>query len=264
MQSLLLAALRGLQLLPTRTRTSVLLLRFTCFGMLMMICITEGFSSFSSPIILNTRTITAHGTNTRTVPHPFRTMNIINNNNFVLLAAARGNKGDDDDINRNNNEMILAEDEPLSSRFQRAVVLQRSGDHTSALTEYETFIKAAESCDVSPELYAEVHVNMGAIHAKLKDRPKAKKSFQIALRYRELGSARVNLALLALADGQLSLDPRDGVIALKEARMHCLKALEINVNDDSGDGNGDAHSSVNGARRLLKDVENMLQQAGDL
>ena len=154
----------------------------------------------------------------------------------------------------NPNEMVLAEDEPLSSRFQRAVVLQRAGDHISALKEYETFIKAAESCDVSPELYAEVHVNMGAIYTKLKDRNEARDNFQKALRYRELGSAHVNLALLALADGQMSRDPSDGIKALKEARMHCLQALEI---DD------DVHS-MNGARRLLKDVENMLQQSGEL
>ena len=42
------------------------------------------------------------------------------------------------------NDMILAEDEPLSSRFQKAVVLQTAGDHSSALTEYHTFIKSAE------------------------------------------------------------------------------------------------------------------------
>jgi len=170
-----------------------------------------------------------------------------NNNLLVVLFAGVPNNG-------NMNDMILAEDEPLSSRFQRAVVLQRAGDHRSALTEYQTFIKAAESCDVSPELYAEVHVNMGAIYTKLKERNKAKQNFQKALFHRQLGSAHVNLALLALADGQMSRDPRDGISALREARMHCLKALEI---DD------DAHST-NGATRLLKDVENMLQQAGEL
>ena len=42
------------------------------------------------------------------------------------------------------NDMILAEDKPLSSRFQRAVVLKRAGDDSSALIEYQTFIKAAE------------------------------------------------------------------------------------------------------------------------
>ena len=46
--------------------------------------------------------------------------------------------------NGNMNDMILAEDEPLSSRFQRTVVLQTAGDHSSALTEYHTFVKAAE------------------------------------------------------------------------------------------------------------------------
>jgi len=148
-------------------------------------------------------------------------------------------------------DVIMADDEPLSSKFQRAVVLQRAGDHLSALKEYQIFVKAAEQCDVSPEMYAEVHVNMGAIYTKLKDRIEARNNFETALKYREMGSAHVNLALLALAEGQVSTDPRDGMDALKEAEGHCRKAVEL---DD------DVHS-VNGATRLLGDIEKMLRSA---
>lgn len=149
-------------------------------------------------------------------------------------------------------DAVLADDEPLSSKFQRAVVLQRAGDHMSALKEYQTFVKAAEQCDVAPETYAEVHVNMGAIYMKLRDRKEARNSFETALKYRELGSARVNLALLALAEGQQSSNPSDGINALKEAEGHCLKALEIN--DDA--------NSVRSANKLLGDIQKMLGQAG--
>lgn len=148
-------------------------------------------------------------------------------------------------------DAILADDEPLSARFQRAVVLQRAGDHQSALREYQTFIKAAEQCDVSPEMYAEVHVNIGAVYSKLGDRGEARRNFEIALRYRQLGSAHVNLALLALAEGRMVRDPREGVKALKEAEGHCRKAVELDDDD----------RCVIGATRLLNDIGNMLVQA---
>ncbi len=149
-------------------------------------------------------------------------------------------------------DFVLADDEPLSARFQRAVVLQRAGDHTSALKEYETFVKAAEQCEISPSTYAEVRVNMGAIYAKLRRREEARESFEIALKYRDIGSAHVNLALLILAEGQQSTDPRVGIRALNEAKEHCETAVELN---------DDVHS-VNGATRLLGDIEKMLSQMG--
>ena len=149
-------------------------------------------------------------------------------------------------------DFVLADDEPLSSRFQRAVVLQRAGDHMSALKEYQTFVKAAEQCEVSPATYAEVHGNIGAIYTKLKQKVEARKNFEIALNYREIGSAHVNLALLTLAEGQLSSDPRVGLRALNEAKEHCRKAVELD----------DDINSVNGATRLLGDIEKMLQRAG--
>ena len=149
-------------------------------------------------------------------------------------------------------DTILMDDEPLSSRFQRAVVLQRSGDHLSALKEYQTFVKAAEQCELSPSTYAEVHGNIGAIYTKLRQIDEAKKHFKIALSYREIGSAHVNLALLALSEGQTSSDPNDGIQALKTAREHCRKAADLN----------DDVNSVNTANKLLGDIEIMLQRAG--
>jgi tetratricopeptide (TPR) repeat protein len=148
-------------------------------------------------------------------------------------------------------DTILMDDEPLSARFQRAVVLQRSGDHLSALKEYQTFVKAAEQCELSPSTYAEVHGNIGAIYTKLRQIDEAKKHFKIALSYREIGSAHVNLALLTLSEGQTSSDPSDGIKALKTAREHCRKAADLN----------DDVNSVNTAKKLLRDIETMLQSA---
>lgn len=150
----------------------------------------------------------------------------------------------------NNEGIILADDEPLSSKFQRAVVLQRAGDYSSALEEYETFVKAAKSCNVSPEKYAEVHVNMGAVYMKLGKRKEAKTNFEVALMYRQIGNAHVNLALLTLAEGQKSVDPADGMKALKEAEEHCRIAVDLN--EDS--------YSFQRASTLLVDIEKMLAQ----
>ena len=160
---------------------------------------------------------------------------------------------DDEDYEKDN--INLADDEPLSSRFQRAVVLQRAGDHMSALNEYQIFVKAAEQCDVSPAMYAEVLINMGAIYfSKLKDKQKARQQFETALTYRDIGSAHVNLALLTLSESQFqSSNPNTGVNiaedALLTARDHCTQAIQLNDNINT----------VNGATRLLNDIEAMLQ-----
>jgi tetratricopeptide (TPR) repeat protein len=148
-----------------------------------------------------------------------------------------------------NNDMILADDEPLSARFQRAVVLQRAGDHMGALKEYKTFIKAAESCDVDQETFAEVHVNVGAINVKLKNMNEAKRNFQEALSFREMGSAHINLALLALAEGKSSMNPVDGIDALKTAQIHCQRVLELN----------DDNAAIQIAEKLLRDIKMMLK-----
>ena len=42
---------------------------------------------------------------------------------------------------------------PLNQIFQKAVVLQRSGDRSGALREYKQFVKVANAQDVDPSLY---------------------------------------------------------------------------------------------------------------
>jgi len=104
---------------------------------------------------------------------------------------------------------------------------------------------------VSPELYAEVHVNVGAIYfQKRGDLVRAREHFETALRYRDLGSCRVNMALLALREGRRSGSAGDvvGREALVEAQGHCRRAIELE----------DDLRSVDGARRLLGDIEKML------
>lgn len=144
----------------------------------------------------------------------------------------------------------LADDEPLSSRFQRAVVLQRAGDYLGALGEYETFIKVAKSCYVNSEAYAEVHVNMGAIYVRMKKFNQAKSNFLAALSYRDMSSAHINLALLALSEGQKSSNSIDGIKALETARMHCQRAIEID----------DDNNATQLAKKLMSDFEEMMQK----
>ena len=45
------------------------------------------------------------------------------------------------------------EEVPLNQIFQKAVVLQRSGDRDGALDQYKQFLKVAKSHDVDPSLY---------------------------------------------------------------------------------------------------------------
>ena len=56
---------------------------------------------------------------------------------------------DNDDINSS----FRVEELPLNQIFQKALVLQRSGDRSGSLDEYERFLKVAESHDVDPILY---------------------------------------------------------------------------------------------------------------
>jgi len=88
-------------------------------------------------------------------------------------------------------------DVPLNQIFRKAVVLQRSGDRSGAIREYEHFLKVAKSYEVDPSLYAEVYANLGAIHAmrgkvaagddvgreeQAATRTKAKEAFSAAVR----------------------------------------------------------------------------------
>jgi len=146
---------------------------------------------------------------------------------------------------------IKVHEEPLLLIFKRAVMLQRSGDHESALKEYDMFIKAAKQLDVSPEMYSEVHINIGAAQIKNRNTKEAKYHFEQALGYRQIGKAYVNLAVLALQKASMTRDPSEGIAALQEAKIHCEKALALN----------DDHQSTVTANRLIDDIDRMLQQS---
>ena len=136
---------------------------------------------------------------------------------------------DDDDENKKDprRDFVLEQEEPLSVIFQRGLILQRSGQYTQALQEYKFFVKAAEQCDVPAAMYAEVHVNMGAVYLRQQQqqqntntnttttkntttttnqhhRDRAKHHFLVAIQSRPLRTAYVNLALLLLQEGTSS------------------------------------------------------------
>lgn len=160
------------------------------------------------------------------------------------------------------------EEVPLNQIFKKAVVLQRSGDRSGALREYQQFLKVADSNDVDPSLYSEIHANMGAIYAmqgkgtdisdelKAELRIKAKDAFKEAVNYRpSLGSAWVNLSLLILAEGKElgnSLNEQSKVKnALNEARQCCERALGMDNDDER---------SRALANKLVGDIDSMMKQ----
>ena len=152
------------------------------------------------------------------------------------------------------------EDYPLNEMFQKAVVLQRSGDREGALAEYTRFLRVAISNDVDPELFAEVYANVGAIYAmqskgeadkeaRANLREQAKDAFQEAVKYRpSLGSAWCNLALLLLAEGKDMGGDADPSSVIKEARSCCERALAID---------NDVEQSRELAYRLIRDIDNL-------
>lgn len=144
----------------------------------------------------------------------------------------------------------MENEEPLSVIFQRAVVLQRSGESDEALKDYDLFIKAAKQCDVSPEMYAEVHVNIGAVYFKENNTVLARHHFEQALKHRQVGTAYVNLALIALKEGSKTMNPRAGMSALREAKNQCVKAIEL----------GDSPQSNAMATDLLEKIEGMMEK----
>jgi len=185
----------------------------------------------------------------------------------------------DDDGDRSPRKRFSMDEVPLNQIFQKAVVLQRSGDRSGALYEYEQFLKVAQSHDVDPSLYAEVHANMGAICAmqgkgtdsntisheqKAATRIKAKEAFMEAVKYRpSLGSAWVNLALLLLAEGKdvgtitdanLSQKEQSTTVEsiLKEARQCCERALGMDNEDER---------SRALANKLIGDIDSMMRQS---
>ena len=160
-------------------------------------------------------------------------------------------------INDIGEDAVLENEEPLSVIFQRGVVLQRSGDHEGALKEYKLFIKAAEGCGVDPKMFSEVHVNIGAVYFKnIENEELAKHHFELAINYRPVGTAYVNLALIALRKGSSvgASDSTIGMACLEEARSYLNKAIEI----------GDSEQSTTTAAKLLQDVDAIMSQMNNM
>ncbi|KAL7501438.1 hypothetical protein ACHAWT_010407 [Skeletonema menzelii] len=178
-------------------------------------------------------------------------------NHYIQLDMS-----DDDDITSGSSQFSM-EEIPLNQIFQKAVVLQRMGDRTGALQEYNHFLKVAETHDVDPSLYAEVYANTAAIYAMQgkgdnidgkEMRARAKEAFQQALKYRpSLGSGWVNLALIQLAEGkEFGANEQDKVKSvLKEARSCCERALGLDNDDER---------SRSLANKLIGDIDTMLKQ----
>jgi tetratricopeptide (TPR) repeat protein len=175
------------------------------------------------------------------------------------LSLTRQEDGDDADGDGDGDgdveskKVTLDNEEPLSLLFRRAVALHRAGALDEALSTYELFLKAAQQCNVSPEMYAEIHVNVGAIQLKRGDARYAKASFETALSYRSsIGTAHVNLALLILKELSSITDATKALRALQEAKEHCQDAM--NVKDDP--------QSVAAATKILQDIDRMMSQTG--
>lgn len=146
----------------------------------------------------------------------------------------------------------LENEEPLSVIFQRAVVLQRAGSHEEALREYEFFLKAAQQCNVDPFRYAEVYGNMGALYLRQQNYEAARHHLLKALSYRpKLGTAHVNLAVVALQQASMANPPNSGRQLVEQAQEHCQDALEANADP----------RSVAMAKRLLEDIHRMLSSS---
>lgn len=149
-------------------------------------------------------------------------------------------------------QSFSSNDESLSTRFSRAVILQRSGEYSQALQEYQTFIKAAESLDIDSTTYAEVYINMGSTYMKLSQYSQAKECFLKGIEMREMGSAYLNLALLVLTQGQQSQDRQTGIDALLEAKGYLLNVVRLK----------DDERSLQAALKLMNDVNDMLIKSG--
>ena len=191
---------------------------------------------------------------------------------------------DDDDENKKDprRDFVLEQEEPLSVIFQRGLILQRSGQYTQALQEYKFFVKAAEQCDVPAAMYAEVHVNMGAVYLRQQQqqqntntnttttkntttttnqhhRDRAKHHFLVAIQARPLRTAYVNLALLLLQEGTSSssssanANPSTRIQLLQEAKAYLYAAIDLK--EDPSDP---SEQTKKVAAKLLEDVYTIL------
>eukprot|EP00622_Pseudochattonella_farcimen_P007316 FR743276.1.p1 GENE.FR743276.1~~FR743276.1.p1 ORF type:complete len:235 (+),score=19.47 FR743276.1:46-705(+) len=147
--------------------------------------------------------------------------------------------------------------ETLTALFNKGLTKQRSGDHVGAQTDYELFLASADEVGVPEGTVAEVHVNLGQIRVRAGDLDGAKGHFRKALESREVSAARVNLALLAMMEGQRkarTVEKQSGMIeleCLETAIRESEKALEAN--------DGDQRSSAMAAK-ILADAQRALNE----
>jgi tetratricopeptide (TPR) repeat protein len=135
--------------------------------------------------------------------------------------------------------------------FNSALMFQRAGIHEDAARDYELFLSVAKEVGAPEEAVAEVHVNLGQCKARLGDRKAAKHHFMEALEKRDLATARVNLALLILADGQSREVPGTVLVSsLQEAIDQCNSALKVVDKNDE--------RTRNTAERIIRDAMNAL------
>jgi len=84
----------------------------------------------------------------------------------------------------------------------------------------------------------------------------ARECFEKSLEYREVGRACVNLALLALTEGQkMNAANEKAVEKLEEARGYCLRALDIEKGGIAVDA-----TAIQSASKLLKDINIMSER----
>jgi tetratricopeptide (TPR) repeat protein len=132
--------------------------------------------------------------------------------------------------------------------FEQAVKHQNEGNLEEARKEYNELLLAMEEQNVPKRAMAEVYVNLGKICVQQKKYDKAKHHFELALKHRDIATAHVNLALLALSEGKViekglchhvnssSMGPITRE-SLNLAVEHCEKALALTnqVSDLYGD-----------------------------
>mmetsp|Transcript_37692 Transcript_37692/g.43051 ORF Transcript_37692/g.43051 Transcript_37692/m.43051 type:complete len:239 (+) Transcript_37692:73-789(+) len=184
----------------------------------------------------------------------------------VIVLSAEGFGGND--VEEDNNEVLPVDSETLAAKFERAVVLQRLGEITPALQEYQLFIKAAAGVpDLPDERYAEVYNNVGQIYIKLRNLDQAKVAYKKALIHRELGTALVNLALINLEEmkeymSQLNLTNAEDIMAkpkqlLSDADDYIQRVIAI------GDDDKDNREAYENAMKLDLHIETLTRKVFD-
>lgn len=152
--------------------------------------------------------------------------------------------------------------------FEQAVKYHKLGQFERAKNSYTGLIAAIEDQCVPKKAMAEVYVNIGNIYSQQKDIKNAKKYFTTALEHRNIGTAHVNLALIALSEGKIITDKNadhnnnnDMIQPIKRefllvAIHHCEEAIKGIENDIKS---GETISSDNLKAKLL--AEKILQGA---